>query len=40
MKFGYIANPDSFSYSKIKEATVKAEKLGFDSVHVQDHIMK
>ena len=40
MKFGYIANPDSFTYSKIKEDTIKAEKLGFESVHVQDHFMK
>jgi len=39
MKFGYYANRGSLTYSKIKESTLKAEKLGFDSVHIHDHFM-
>ena len=39
MKFGYYANRGSLSYSEIKENTIKAEKLGFDSVHIHDHFM-
>ena len=39
MKFGYYGNRGSLSYSKIKANTVKAEKLGFDSVHIHDHFM-
>ena len=37
MKFGYYVRT-GFSYPKIRDLTLKVEKLGFDSAHVNDHL--
>lgn len=38
MKFGYYVR-SVFSYSEIRDLTLKVEKLGFDSAHVNDHLI-
>ena len=38
MKFGYYVR-SVFSYPEIRDLTLKVEKLGFDSVHVNDHLI-
>ncbi len=40
MKFGYcVRNPTTRTYPEIRDSTVKVEKLGFDSIHVTDHLL-
>jgi len=38
MKFGYYVR-SVFNYPEIRDLTLKVEKLGFDSVHVNDHLI-
>ena len=38
MRFGYyIRSP--LNYSDIRDLTLRVEKLGFDSVHINDHLI-
>ena len=40
MKFGYcVRNPTTRTYPEIRDLTVRIEDLGFDSVHVTDHLL-
>ena len=40
MRFGYcVRNPSNRTYPEIRDLTVKVEGLGFDSVHVTDHLL-
>ena len=38
MKFGYYVRT-GFTYPKIRDLTLKVEKLGFESAHVNDHLI-
>ncbi len=38
MKFGYYVRT-GFNYAKIRDLTLKVEKLGFESAHVNDHLI-
>ncbi len=38
MKFGYCVDSVT-SYSEVKDVALKAEEVGFDSVHINDHFM-
>jgi len=38
MKFGYYVR-SVFTYPKIRDLTLKVEKLGFESAHVNDHLI-
>jgi len=40
MRFGYcVRNPSNRTYNKIRDLTVKIEELGFESVHITDHLL-
>ena len=40
MRFGYcVRNPSTRTYPEIRDLTVKIERLGFESVHVTDHLL-
>ncbi|MEE9379236.1 MAG: LLM class flavin-dependent oxidoreductase [Candidatus Lokiarchaeia archaeon] len=40
MKFGYcIRSPTTRTYPEIRDLTVKVEGLGFESVHITDHLL-
>ena len=38
MKFGYYVR-SVFTYPEIRDLTLKVEKLGFESAHVNDHLI-
>ena len=37
MKYGYVIFP-SLPYPELRDLALKAEELGFDSIHVPDHL--
>lgn len=39
MKFGYFVRSNVFNYPEIRNLSIKAENLGFDSIHVNDHFL-
>ena len=40
MRFGYcVRNPSNRTYNEIRDLTVKIEELGFESVHITDHLL-
>ncbi len=39
MKFGYFVRSTVFNYPEVRDLSVKAENLGFDSIHVNDHFL-
>lgn len=40
MRFGYcVRNPSTRTYPEIRDLTVKVEGLGFESVHITDHLL-
>ena len=40
MRFGYcVRNPSTRTYPEIRDLTVKIEGLGFESVHITDHLL-
>lgn len=40
MKFGYcVRSPTTRTYPEIRDLTIKIERLGFDSVHITDHLL-
>ncbi len=40
MRFGYcVRNPSTRTYPEIRDLTIKVEGLGFESVHVTDHLL-
>ncbi len=39
MKFGYFVRSTVFNYNEVRNLSVKAENLGFDSIHVNDHFL-
>jgi len=39
MKFGYYVRFNVYNYSEIRDLTLKVERLGFDSIHVNDHLI-
>jgi len=41
MRFGYVVrDPSNYTYSEIRDLTIKVESLGFESVHVTDHFFR
>ena len=38
MKFGYYVRTEH-SYPEIRDLTLRVEKMGFDSAHVNDHLI-
>ncbi len=39
MKFGYFVRSTVFTYPEIRDLSIKVDKLGFDSIHVNDHFL-
>ncbi|KKM77243.1 hypothetical protein LCGC14_1372050 [marine sediment metagenome] len=39
MKYGYFVRSTAFSYPDIRDLSIKVEKLGFDSIHINDHFL-
>ncbi|MHA2287891.1 MAG: LLM class flavin-dependent oxidoreductase [Promethearchaeota archaeon] len=40
MKYGYsIRNPSSHTYSEIRDLALRIEKLGYNSIHITDHLL-
>lgn len=39
MKFGYFVRSTVFIYPEVRDLSIKVDKLGFDSIHVNDHFL-
>jgi len=39
MKFGYFVRSTVFTYPEVRDLSIKVDKLGFDSIHVNDHFL-
>jgi len=39
MKFGHFVRSTVFTYPEVRDLSIKVDKLGFDSIHVNDHFL-